>query len=313
MNRGMDIDSLREEVVKVSKILEDRYSDILDIDREDFRKTIKEKTGELLTLKNLDENEIKNFKNLVAIDGSYNKMGGNFPHYIELYRALALRFDKSSVSLNEVFSPLTGNYKESDENMKKRLAEIEVNCAMKAIRELRPKYIMMDGGLLRYRIYAKEALEALLKMADETDTILFGVIKDIKTDYIRTSMELDDFYYDRELLYGILNRNEAIFIRESINKKFEYNIRSCLLRTSSFPLAIGIDVYNRNRDVLYDVASFVCTITPENSRGVPYFLDIVDSEVKITNKMMEGILKDNLRRDYYERFFVSERDKRSMK
>jgi len=60
------------------------------------------------------------------------------------------------------------------------------------------------------------------------------------------------------------------------------------------------------------MAKLIVTLTPENSRGVPLFLDIVDKEVKITDDLIEALLERYLDRDIYERLFVSERDKRNL-
>ena len=146
MNKGVELESLRNEIKSVGAILEDRYRKVFSQDRDEFRKKLVEHTGEIVELPKLDEKKIVKFKNLVGIDGSYNKSGGNFPHYIELYRALGLRFDKESVVVNEIFTPLLQNTLEEENNMKKRLAEIELNCAIESIMKLNPKYIMMDGG-----------------------------------------------------------------------------------------------------------------------------------------------------------------------
>ncbi len=59
------------------------------------------------------------------------------------------------------------------------------------------------------------------------------------------------------------------------------------------------------------MARLVFTLTPENSRGVPpLWLDIVDKEVKISDEIMRGLMERYMDRGIYERFFVSERDKR---
>ena len=233
MNKGVELESLRNEIKSVGKILEDRYRKIFSQDRDEFRKKLVEHTGEIVELPKLDENKIVKFKNLVGIDGSYNKSGGNFPHYIELYRALGLRFDKESVVVNEIFTPLLQNTLEEENNMKKRLAEIELNCAIESIMKLNPKYIMMDGGLIRYNLDAKDKFEELLEIVDEKDIVLFGVVKDVKTDYIRRSFDWDEFYYDRELMFGILQKGEALLINNSVNKKFSYSLSSAFLRSST--------------------------------------------------------------------------------
>ena len=47
-----------------------------------------------------------------------------------------------------------------------------------------------------------------------------GVIKDLKTDVISRAIG-KNAYYDRELIYGRLNRGELLIINDECNKKFE--------------------------------------------------------------------------------------------
>jgi hypothetical protein len=76
-------------------------------------------------------------------------------------------------------------------------------------------------------------------------------------------------------------------------------------------MVIGLDIIESQRDRLTEMARLVLTLTPQNSRGVPLLIDIVDKEVKISDQMMRGMLERYLDRGVYERFFVSERDKRN--
>jgi hypothetical protein len=76
-------------------------------------------------------------------------------------------------------------------------------------------------------------------------------------------------------------------------------------------MVIGLDIIESQRDRLTEMARLVLTLTPQNSRGVPLWIDIVDREVKISDQMMKGMLERYLDRGVYERFFVSERDKRN--
>ncbi len=76
-------------------------------------------------------------------------------------------------------------------------------------------------------------------------------------------------------------------------------------------MVIGIDIIESQSQKLEEMARLVLTLTPENSRGVPLWLDIVDKEVKISDDMMKALMERYLERGIYERYFVSERDKRS--
>ena len=175
---------------------------------------------------------------------------------------------------------------------------------------------MMDGGLIRYNIYAGDRWQDLRDMCEEKDITLFGVIKDIKTSIIGekllgTDPNLKETMYDRELLFGILDYGEMILIRDDANRKEPQGYASVFLRSSLQPSVVGMDIIDSQRDRLEDMANLVFTLTPENSRGVPLWLDIIDKEVKISDDMMRGLLETYLDRGIYERLFVSERDKRS--
>lgn len=101
-----------------------------------------------------------------------------------------------------------------------------------------------------------------------------------------------------------------ILIQEYANKKEPQGYASVFLRSSLQPSVIGMDIIDTQREHLEEMARLVFTLTPENSRGVPLWLDIVDKEVKISDEMMKGLLERYMDRGVYERFFISERDKR---
>ena len=84
------------------------------------------------------------------------------------------------------------------------------------------------------------------------------------------------------------------------------------MRTSKFPGAVGLDILDTQERYLEEIASLVYTLTPMSSRGVPLWLDIVDKDVKITDEILTTLLEEYLDRDVYERFFISERDKRTL-
>lgn len=72
-----------------------------------------------------------------------------------------------------------------------------------------------------------------------------------------------------------------------------------------------MDILDTQREYLEEMARLVFTLTPENSRGVPLWLDIVDKEVKISDDILRALMELYMDRGIYERFFISERDKRN--
>lgn len=320
---------LKTKISEINKLLSQKYQRILQKDRQEIRDFIEKNVGKIKRMEKLDQDKLRDFHEkggLVGVDGSNNRIGGSYPHYIELFQGLAkstARKDKP-IFKTDIYTPLISDreanlLEEGDKIMEekkdKRLAKIEIEAALESI-SLKPHGIMMDGGLIRYNIYAGDRWQDLREMCEEKDITLFGVIKDIKTSIIgERLMEVDsnlkEIIYDREFLFGILDYGEMILIRDDANRKEPQGYASVFLRSSLQPSVIGMDIIDSQRSRLEDMANLVFTLTPENSRGVPLWLDIVDKEVKISDDIMKGLLETYMDRGIYERLFVSERDKRS--
>ena len=84
------------------------------------------------------------------------------------------------------------------------------------------------------------------------------------------------------------------------------------MRSSQSPTVIGMDIIDSQKPYLEEMSRLIFTLTPENSRGVPLWLDLVDKEVQISDAIMKNLLERYLDRDIYERFFVSERARRTL-
>ena len=75
------------------------------------------------------------------------------------------------------------------------------------------------------------------------------------------------------------------------------------------PKPIGIDLLEEQQIYLNEVANLVYTLTPKDGRGIPLWLDIIDKSVRISDKVMEGLLSTYLGEDYVE-FIRPKREKR---
>lgn len=323
-------DKLKEKVSDLSGLLTEKYKDILNLERKELRNFIQDQVGEIKTMDKLDKDQLSLYESkggIVGVDGSNNKIGGAYPHFVEAYQALAkstCHKDRPLV-LADIYSPLYPETEEGpleegeriiEEKRNISLATIEVEAALEAVKEFKPYAILMDGGLIRYNIYAYDKWMDLRKACEENGIILVGVIKDIKTSIIGDRMreispDLKNSFYDREILFGQLNYGEMIHIRDEVNKKVPEGYSSAFMKTSLAPTPIGMDIIDSQKDYMEEMARLVFTLTPENSRGVPLWLDMVDKEVKISDEIMKALLERYMDRGLYERFFISERDKRS--
>ena len=246
---------------------------------------------------------------LWAVDGSLNRIGNLYPHYISVIDALVISTKKGfEYRKSTIYSPMQGQVQDEDEfsfesemYVKKEMARLEVRVTIEALEKETPKMIFMDGGFIRYIISCKEDFEELKKICIERGIILAGVIEEIKTSIL--GKELDLKAYDREILFSLLDYKEAMLIKDEINNKAEEGITSAFVRTSMKPYAIGVDISTEQKDAMKDVLKTMIMLTPKDSRGIPIILDIVDKKVKISDAIKEEVLIKELDKDIYDRYF----------
>lgn len=311
------LQDLEGQLREVNKNLKDKYDFIFSLDNDTFRKELTENVGRLIEMEKFPKEKLSKYKRTVGVDGSNNRSGGAFPHFIEIFQGLAKSTDGNEVYKNKVYTPTLNDIYEDKNLSQKYLATIEIETALEYINKFNLDYLMMDGGFIRYKINCLDLFTELRETCEAKNIILFGVIKDLKTNVIARSLEIDESIYDREILFNRLKTGEAVLIRNEINKKFIKDglgegFSSAFMRTSKFPGAVGLDILDTQEKYLEEISSLIYTLTPMSSRGVPLWLDIVDKDVKITDEILTTLLEEYLDRDVYERFFISERDKRTL-
>ncbi|HSH36945.1 DNA double-strand break repair nuclease NurA [Schnuerera sp.] len=326
-------EELKNKIVSLNKILLDKYKDLLSLDKKFIRHFIEENVGPIKRLEKLTEEELTCYSEkggILGVDGSSNRMGGAYPHFVEIYQGLAkstIHGDKP-IYKTDFYTPLT--YEEEETNLlenteqkdqsirSKKLSTIEVEVALEGVHKLNPYAVLMDGSLIRYYIESFEKWMELRNECEEKGIILIGVIKDIKTSIIGDllvkdkSLSIKESFHDRELLYGLLEYGEMVPIQSKVSKKTQEGFSSLFMRGSQAPNIIGMDILDSQRNYLEEMAKLVFTLTPKDGRGVPLWIDIVDREVRIPDKMIRGLLESNLDREILEKFFISERDKRTL-
>jgi len=234
---------------------------------------------------------------LVAVDGSVNSTGGTPPHTLVCFQALAKSSHGAQHWAADVHTPLLeeGDLWAKDEGRwrSRVLAELELAVARKAVEADRPRAVLMDGSLFHYHLDAPDAWAALKEAVLERDVLLIGVSEEIgTTDVARTCVEGQALgRTDREVLYGVLEPGECFWV-DNLGRK--QGFRTVFARTSHHPQCIGIDLLLEQRHAAPDAVRLVMTLTPSEGRGIPLWLDIVDRDVRITDKLVEALVDQYL-------------------
>lgn len=311
-----DLLAFRREIDALSEALKTKYDPLFQKSGAEFKKDLTKDVGIIHKLEPLSEAELQKVGPVAGVDGSVIRQGGAYPHYVEFYQGLALSMQKKERRIRRTYTPLlAGDDAAYAEKLHDRyLAEVELEAAMALVEEEDVAVLMMDGGLLRYAINSPAKWEELRGRCLAENTLLVGAIKDIKTRDIARRMGRGHDFYDREYLAGKLDVGELLILAEDEDEEEKGKTAAGLVGAFYRPTrhweVVGMDVLTEQKDALNFLARLLFTLTPKNGRGVPFWIDIVDREVKVKQKEVRLILEEAMDREMMERFFVSERDRR---
>lgn len=315
----MDYTLLKQKLTLIDYKFKEKYK---LIEKENIKSLLFKTAGTFVKLNKLKDDEIEKItlnKGIVGVDGSINSFGGLYPHYISIIQALAKSTkEKENILLQEVYVPLfdEDEGQEKDEIKRRALmSKLELEAASKAMDNFKGDIILMDGSLMHYRIDCKDEWEQFKNKAVLKGKIVIGVTEEVKTkDLIATVKDMlnieNEIFYDRELLFGVLDIGEMLILNDIKTKKTESGIKSCYVRLSEDPQVAGLDFLKEQFDKALEFCSLIYTLTPSKGRGIPMWLDIVDKEVKITDDMVKTLIESSISKDVRERILITKRSKR---
>ncbi len=313
-----------EEIQKLNTALEDYYKEFMKLSKSDWRHLL-DQIGFRYKVEEMKKSSLKRISEnggILFTDASSNHYGGAYPHFATLFRGVSISTAdmESYYTLSDVFiplleQPLTSNTEESRKKEEAKLAAIEIEVTLEALKEKTPAVLLMDGSLIRFSILQPELWEELKEIVLEKGIVLAGVIEEIKTSIVYEQLpenirEKFNAFYDKEALFNQLDYKEAIEIHGMKEGKETRGMYSAFMRSSRDPSVIGVDLLEEQKEEMESVLSLILALTDENGRGIPLLLDYVDRESRITNKMIEEMLQMYLEPKFYEKLFRSQRSKR---
>ncbi|SHF20394.1 MULTISPECIES: DNA double-strand break repair nuclease NurA [Caloramator] len=313
-------DELKKKLENLNSILKDKNK---GLDRNNIKEyLIKNDIATIKKSKKLNEQELRAVscdKGVVAVDGSINNFGGLYPHYISLIRAVALCTKGYKAEYEDIYTPLLEENMTQDEDAIKRratMSKMEIKAAMDAINNCEANIIFMDGSLLHYKIDCPYEWDELKKSALYKNKIIVGITEEVKTKdigeiLIKDGQLYDEFIYDREILFNMLSEGEYLYLKKEIKtRKKDSGIKSFYARFSDDPQAIGIDFLKEQEAVSEGILSLIYTLTFSKSRGIPYLIDLVDVETKVTDEKLKALIDGYLDKEVVEVYFNPKRNKR---
>ena len=309
-----------DEVSRLNQRLKNRKN-VSKLSRKKVRDLIKnKKIGKIKVYERFSVDKLKEFKQdgcICVVDGSVNRIGANYPNYVEFFQSMALvGSDQEPLVKADILCPLVDEFSERDQFQisKQTLCATELAVAIEAVSNYDVKILMMDGTLMRYALEAEDLYNDLVELCDNKGVFLVGVVEEISTKIIMNTFKANrvdvGMLFDREALFNVLDMNEGFVVEKYKSRKEEYNIEQAFIRTSKDPCVIAIDIPSQNMGKFDEIISFVLTLSDENTRGVPFLLDLVDKKTRIDNKQAEILAKKYLDTEMYQSIFRSQRSKR---
>lgn len=277
-----------------------------------------QEAGKFYQITKLTEQELKAWlgeKSIIGVDGSVNSTKGTEKRVLSVFQALAKATRGGEKWAADVYTPLLEEEVEKEQeparHARKRaaiLSTLEMEVSIQAMQEWKPKAMLMDGSLLHYHIDDMGKWETVNRVALEESVAVIGVAEEMGTSTLVKELFPDyNGWTDRDLLYGVLEVGEIFLLDERL---FGGEFWRAILRSSDSPVPIGLDGLVEQLDDRLALIRLVYTLTPAQGRGIPYWLDIVDNQVRVTNALVQTMVEEYIDEDIRRRLLVTKRDER---
>lgn len=306
-----------------------------------LRRELAERVGHFVALRKWTEEQLADFSRgrpLLGVDGSVFSWGGNYPFTITAFQAVAkatfpVKGKKDKVVLSALYSPLESSSRAELQRFIEELGEgwteetvfprfrgwqmarLELTAALQAVRQFHPFLVLLDGPFSRFQEDRdlSEQWEAFRQVVAEEDALVVGVVEEIGTmklqrflsDHLRDQLLTG---HDREVLFGSLEPGEALLPKNEIEIKRDAYV--VFARLADHPQAIACNFLPEQRERVAELMPLLYTLTPKRGRGIPFWLDLVDVETRITRREWDLFVRSSIDSDLLERFLRPQRERR---
>lgn len=310
-------EELQMKLKKLNEKLRETYPKKL-LEPQRIRQYLSE-VGEFVRIEKFSERELQSWvqgKSVVGVDGSVNSTKGIEMRTLSVFQALAKGTKGEEAWEADVYTPLVQDEWEMEgllarEAQKRgaRLSRLELKVTKRAIRDWNPRVVMMDGSLLHYHFDDAEEWEKVAHLAEESGVLVVGVAEEVGSRGLAKQLFPEHpAWSDRDLLYGLLEIGEAYEWPEW--SPTGTRMWKMVFRPSFSPAPVGIDGLLLQKHERFNLLRLVYSLTPQQGRGIPYWLDIVDQQVRVTNPLVQTMVDQYIDPDLRHRLLSPKRSER---
>lgn len=246
---------------------------------------------------------------IFGVDGSTNSTKGLQSRAVHLFQVLGKGISGVDLWLADVYTPLLKDELETKVERNSILTDLELTMARKIILEHQPKVILMDGSLLHFKVENQAKFSDMIRATEDNNVLIMGISEEIATNSLaKQILPKYSVLSDADILCGILDIGEA-FVWD--NTFFEEDgLWRVAVRSAQNPQPIVIDGLLPQSNSTIDMLDLVYSLTPAQGRGIPLWLDIVDQQVRITDRLLDGLLDNFIDSDIRRRLLMAKRSER---
>lgn len=310
-------EELQLKLKKLNQALRETYpKNLLDTHR--IRQHLSE-VGEFVRIKKFSDLELQDWvqgKSVVGVDGSVNSTKGIEMRTLSVFQALAKGTQGEEAWEADVYTPLIQDEWETEgllarEAQKRgaRLSRLEMKVTKRAIRDWKPRVVMMDGSLLHYHFDDADEWEKVSYLAEESGVLVVGIAEEVGSRGLAKQLFPEHpAWSDRDLLYGLLEIGEAYEWSEW--SPAGTRMWKMVFRPSYSPAPVGVDGLLLQKQERINLLRLVYSLTPQQGRGIPYWLDIVDQQVRVTNPLVQTMVDQYIDPELRHRLLSPKRSER---
>lgn len=278
------------------------------------------KLGSFYTLDKWNNKELETWlrgKSVVGVDGSVNSTKGIPKKALSVFQALALGTRGEEKWAADIYTPLLEEEEEQEEGQAARearkrgalLSNLEMKLTHEILEEWDIHTLLMDGSLLHFYMDSAEGWSRVAETALQKSTYIVGIAEEIGTNRIAKELFPEHpVWSDGDLLYGVLQQGEVFEWEEW--SPFGTEMWRVAFRPSMSPQPICVDGLCVQGEVKQNVLKLIYSLTPEQGRGIPFWLDIIDNQVRVTDSLVQMMVEQYVDPALRHRLFTPKRKDR---